>query len=157
MHGLHDTACTQANCTGNTEVLHCSVQAYEHGKQLQAEHARLALLELETAAQQGVASPSNTQQLPRKRRPLHTSQNRLIKVVTMNPGSVASQLFACSILTTICMDCSSCTRQRCCWTLSLLIFPLRSNPCMCSLLLGLPPPDPLSCTAWPFQQPQVLY
>lgn len=89
MHRPHDTACTQADSTGNTELLHCSVQAYEHDKQLQDEHARLALLELETAAQPGIASPAGTQQLPRRKRRLHTSQKRLIKVVTMNLGSTA--------------------------------------------------------------------
>lgn len=72
-------------------LLHCSVQAYEHDKHLQAEHARLALPELESAAQRGIASPSGTQQLPRKKRRLHTSHKRLIKVATMNPSGSASR------------------------------------------------------------------
>lgn len=69
-----------ADRTLEAQMLHCAVQAYEHSKQLQDEDARLALLELEAAAQQEVASASTMQQLPRKKRRLHTSQKRLIKV-----------------------------------------------------------------------------
>lgn len=75
---------THADQALKAQMVHCAVQAYEHGKQLQAEDARLALLELETAAQQEVASASTTQQLPKKKRRLHTSQKRLIKVAAMS-------------------------------------------------------------------------
>lgn len=65
-------------------MLHCVVQAYEHGKQLQAEDARLALLELEAATQQEPASVSTMQQLPKRKRRLQTSQKRLLKVAAVS-------------------------------------------------------------------------
>ena len=77
---LLDTSHSPANFLLRHHLQLASVQEQEHERQVQVEHAQLALPHLHADSVSDGPMQPGMLQTPRKKRRLHTSQKRLIKV-----------------------------------------------------------------------------